>query len=87
MGDDGPLPCAICGGVAAGPCASCHRATCGDCSVLTEGGAKLWAICLRCDKRGGRSLMPGWAIVLSWIAVPIVLLAVAIVILGYLTRR
>lgn len=87
VGDDGPARCAICGDEAAGPCASCRRPTCGDCSVLTEGGAKLWAICVRCDRRGGRSLLPGWAIVLSWIAVPIAVLAIAVVILGWLTSR
>lgn len=35
--------------------------------MLTEGGAKLWAICLRCEKRGGKSLVAGWVIVAAWL--------------------
>lgn len=57
----------MCGAEAAGPCARCRNPTCGDCSVLTEGGAKLWAICLRCEKRGGKTLAPGWVIVAAWL--------------------
>ena len=86
VSDDGPVPCALCGANAAGPCARCRRPVCGDCCVLTEGGAKLWAICTTCDRKGGRSLAPGWAIVLSWIAVPIVALAVAVIVLAWLSR-
>jgi hypothetical protein len=52
--------------------------------VLTEGGAKLWAICLRCEKRGGRSLRAGWFLVLAWIAVPLVVLLVAVLALASL---
>ena len=57
----------MCGAEAAGPCARCRNPTCGDCSVLTEGGTKLWAICLRCEKRGGKTLAPGWVIVAGWL--------------------
>ncbi len=55
--DDGPGPahCKHCGALAVGPCARCHEPVCGDCCVLTEGGAKVWAICLACDRRAGRS--------------------------------
>lgn len=67
VGDDGPARCTMCGAEAAGPCARCRNPTCGDCSVLTEGGAKLWAICLRCEKRGGKTLAPGWVIVAAWL--------------------
>lgn len=67
VGDDGPARCAMCGAEAAGPCARCRNPTCGDCSVLTEGGAKLWAICLRCEKRGGKTLAPGWTLVAAWL--------------------
>ena len=84
--DGGPLRCSYCSSEAVGPCARCKRPVCGDCCVLTEGGAKLWAICLRCEERGGRSLVGGWALVLGWIAVPIVLLFVAVVVLGLLAR-
>lgn len=68
-----------------GPCARCKRPVCGDCCVLTEGGAKLWAICTACDRRGGRSLVPGWIIVLTWVAAPILLLAIAVALLAWWT--
>ena len=44
-----------------------YQPTCGDCSVLTEGGAKLWAICLSCERRGGKSLRSGWSVVGLWL--------------------
>jgi len=44
---------------------------CGDCVVLTEGGADVWAVCLRCARRGGRSLRAGWIAALFWIVLPI----------------
>lgn len=86
IGDDAPARCAICGDEAVGPCARCKNPTCGDCCVLTEGSAKVWAICLRCDKRGGNSLLPGWALVFSWVALPIVGLALALALLAWLAR-
>jgi hypothetical protein len=49
--------------------------------VLTEGGAKLWAICVRCEKKGGKSLRSGWSLVLLWIALPLVALAAATILL------
>lgn len=84
VGDDGPAVCSHCGAPAVGPCARCGALVCGDCCVLTEGGAKLWAICLRCEKRGGRSLRAGWFLVLAWIAVPLVVLLVAVLALASL---
>jgi hypothetical protein len=54
---------------------------CGDCCVLTEGGTRVWAICTRCDRRGGRSLRGGWSIVLGWILGPMILLAIVVLIL------
>jgi len=54
--------------------------------VLTEGGAKLWAICLRCEKKGGKSLRSGWTLVLLWIALPLAGLAGATVLLELLLR-
>lgn len=59
VGDDVPR-CAICGAPAVGPCASCHSMVCGDCCVLTEGGVELHAICVRCDRKKGRTLAPAW---------------------------
>jgi hypothetical protein len=86
VGDDSPARCAICGDEAVGPCARCKNPTCGDCCVLTEGSAKVWAICLRCEKRGGSSLLPGWALVLGWVALPIVGLALALGLFAWLAR-
>ncbi len=65
VGDD-EVRCAFCGELAAGPCASCRKMVCGDCCVLTEGGVETWAICLRCDRKKGRSLSRGWTIVILW---------------------
>jgi hypothetical protein len=55
--------------------------------VLTEGGARVWAICLACEDRGGRSLRNRWWVVISWFAVPILGLAVLVALLGWFTGR
>jgi hypothetical protein len=60
---------------------------CGDCCVLTEGGAQVWAICLACEDRGGRSLRHGWLAVIGWVAVPILGLALLLALLSALTFR
>jgi hypothetical protein len=60
---------------------------CGDCCVLTDGGAKVWAICLACEDRGGRSLRRGWITVVGWVAAPILGLAVIVALLALLTSR
>jgi hypothetical protein len=87
-GGDGPVArCVRCGAEAVGPCARCHAPVCGDCCVLTEGGTRVWAICLACEDRGGRSLRQGWAMVIGWIAVPIMALAGLIALLEWLSRR
>jgi hypothetical protein len=65
----------ICGGEAAGPCASCHAPVCADCSVLTEGGAATWAICRRCQAAGGSSLRGAWLRLALWVLVPVLVLA------------
>jgi hypothetical protein len=67
--------CALCGRPAAGPCATCKRMVCGDCSVLTEGGVQTWAICHGCDRRGGRSLSSAWRSLGVWAALLLVALA------------
>lgn len=54
--------------------------------VLSEGGSKTFAICLPCDERGGRSLSSGWITVVMWIAAPIVVLALAVLLLEMLVR-
>ncbi len=67
-GDPPSARCFHCGATAVGPCARCHRPTCGDCCELTEGGATTFAVCLACVKRGGRSLAPGYSGLLLWLA-------------------
>lgn len=78
---DDAARCKHCAANAVGPCARCHEPVCGDCCVLTDHGAKTWAICLGCDRRGGRSLRSGWAMVVVWIAGPIFILAALVVLL------
>jgi hypothetical protein len=88
-GDDGGFEhCASCGALAAGPCASCRKPLCGDCCVITRHGATQWAICFRCDRRGGRSLRGAWLGLLAWLGIPLAVLA-ALVLLAYAlaTRR
>ena len=85
-GDD-PARCAFCSRQAVGPCASCRQPVCGDCCTLTEGGAKVWAICLDCDRRGGRSLAGAWRGLLVWLGGILAALAAIVAIVGWLTRR
>lgn len=84
-GDDGGgfVHCASCGALAAGPCARCRKPVCGDCCVLTTGGASPWAICHDCEK-GGSSLRRGWVVVLGWFVKPIALLVVVYLLLRWL---
>ncbi len=66
---DGPVArCKHCGKPAVGPCARCRAPVCGDCCVLTDGGATTFAICLGCERRGGASLRSPWLGLLGWIA-------------------
>ena len=78
-GDDGDglERCRLCGGLAAGPCAACGAPVCGDCVVL-RGGADVWAVCRRCDQRGGRTMAAGWSGVLGWIALLLLGLAAVV---------
>jgi hypothetical protein len=84
-GSGGEATCKHCGAKAVGPCARCHSPVCGDCCVLTEGGQTVFAICLGCDKRGGRSLFSGWVLVLAWIGVPIAVLAAIVALIHVFT--
>jgi len=59
---------------------------CGDCSVLTEGGARVYAICLGCERRAGRSLTRGWMTVIGWFVMPILVLVLLLLVLGLFTR-
>jgi hypothetical protein len=83
-GNGGVEHCVICGGKAVGPCARCELPVCGDCCVLTEGGAKTYAICLRCERGVGRSLRSAWLGVIGWILLPIALLFGLLVLLHWL---
>ena len=86
-GDGGPIAvCVGCGVKAVGPCARCHAPLCGDCCVITAGGAKKWAICPQCAEGDGRSLGKGWSQVLLWICGPIVALALLVWLLEALAR-
>jgi hypothetical protein len=85
--EDGDARCVHCGAAAVGPCASCDRPVCGDCCVLTEGGAKVYAICLSCDKRAGRSLRAAWRTVALWAIGPLLVLAAAVALLAWITNR
>lgn len=76
--DDVLARCRHCGALAVGPCARCHSPVCGDCCVLTDGGANVYAICLACDRQGGRGLRSGWVLVLWWLGLPILLLGVVV---------
>ena len=67
--------CRHCGLMAVGPCARCRSPVCGDCCVLTEGGANIYAICLGCEERGGRGLRNAWLRVLWWLTLPILVLS------------
>lgn len=79
--------CIRCGAEAAGPCASCREPVCGDCCVLTEGGLKVYAICLACEDRRGRSITGGWGGFLRWLLVPLLGLFVVVVLLTYLGAK
>lgn len=74
--------CTHCGALAVGPCARCRAPVCGDCCVLTEGGAKPYAICLDCDRGGSRSLRQAWWTVLGWFMVPILALLALLILLA-----
>jgi|HubBroStandDraft_1064217.scaffolds.fasta_scaffold299266_1 hypothetical protein len=83
--DDCGARCIHCGGPAVGPCASCHEPVCGDCSTLTEGGVRVWAVCLECDRRKGRSLAQAWRSLLLWLAAILFGLAFVTWLLGRLS--
>jgi hypothetical protein len=82
--DDSGARCFRCGDEAAGPCASCHLPVCGDCSVLTKGGARTWAICLGCADRKGSSLSGACRGLLLWLVATLVGIAAVVWLLGRL---
>jgi len=60
---------------------------CGDCCTLTEGGAKTWAVCLDCDRKGGRSLASAWRGFLVWTVIVLVGLAAATALMGWIASK
>ncbi len=87
VGGDGGEACSFCDRPAAGPCASCTRPVCGVCSTLTEGGSRVWAICLECDRAKGRSLRRAWLGTAAWLGGILVVLALAVAVLAWLSER
>lgn len=75
-----------CGARAAGPCASCHEPVCGNCCTLTEGGSRIWAICLECDRKGGKSLAPAWRGLVFWLLAIVVVMVLIVAALGMIAR-
>jgi hypothetical protein len=53
---------------------------------LTEGSVEIWAICLECDRRGGRSLAGAWGGLVLWLGGILLVLFLATVALGWLVR-
>lgn len=82
VSDDGPIRCTYCGNDAAGPCARCRAPVCGDCCTLTEGGARTWAVCLDCDRKGGKSLSGAWGGLLRFVLGILAVLALAVLLLS-----
>jgi hypothetical protein len=80
----GFVHCVICGGDAAGPCARCRNPVCGNCCVLTTGTAGKFAICVACERRGGRDARSGWFALSAWLVLPIVVLVVLLGLLMWL---
>jgi hypothetical protein len=59
---------------------------CADCSVLTEGGVRTWAICERCRQAGGTSLRRAWLGLVLWIVIPAIVLAALAVLFASVAR-
>jgi hypothetical protein len=56
---------------------------CGECCTLTEGGTRLWAVCLDCDRKKGRSLTGVWRGFGVWLVGLLLVMALVIAILEY----
>ena len=85
--DDGGSRCSLCGIEAAGPCASCRQLVCGDCSAIVRGGAKIFAVCLRCEPRAESTLRARWTGLLLWLAGLLVALATLTALAGWLSMK
>jgi hypothetical protein len=60
---------------------------CGDCSVLTEGGVRTYAICVACSRAVGPSLTRSWLVVIYWVALPLAALLVLVALVTLLAAR
>jgi hypothetical protein len=78
---DSPARCFVCNALAVGPCARCRRPVCGDCCELTAGGAKTYAFCAGCVRRGGLAIRRGWLAVLVWMSAPVLLAGLVLLVL------
>jgi hypothetical protein len=56
---------------------------CGDCCTLTEGGTRIWAVCLDCDRKKGRSLSGAWRGFGVWMVALLLGLAIVVALLEY----
>ena len=76
------LYCVYCHQPAAGQCGRCHALVCADCAELARGLSRPLAVCHRCQ--GARS---NWGLtLLSWLWLPVLLLAAAAAGLLWLLR-
>lgn len=57
---------------------------CGECCTLTEGGARVWAVCLDCDRKKGRNLSGLWRGFGIWLFGLLVAMAIVIALVEYL---
>jgi hypothetical protein len=55
--------------------------------VLTESGLTVWAICIRCERRDGRSLGSAWGGFLLWLVGILVVLGLIVAALGWFGAR
>jgi hypothetical protein len=85
-GDGGGLARCACGSIAAGPCARCRIPLCGDCCIITEHGAQPWAICRKCEQKGGRSLRHAWGSLLLWLGTALLALFALVAVLAWWAR-
>lgn len=56
---------------------------CGDCCTLTEGGTRVWAVCLDCDRKKGRSLSGAWRGFGVWMLALLVGMAILVAVLEH----
>lgn len=54
---------------------------CGECCTLTEGGSRVWAVCLDCHRKKGRSLSAVWRGFGAWMLALLVLMALVVYLL------